>query len=132
VEEAQQERSTASQSAPGQMQRPIQWTEAFRTEVGRDGALEPRPRAFHGIELGGVGGQAYQREPVPLALGEGARREAAVRIDAVPDPDQGAAVMAVQSLEEANDVLGAHGAEHQPEEEAGAAAVRRVGHGPDR
>lgn len=124
MEEAQQERSPARQSASGQAQGPVQGAETFGAEVGRDRALEPRPRSFHGIEIGGVGGEADQREPVLLALGEGARREATMRVDAVPDHDQRAAVVAVKPLEEADDVLGAHGAGDQSDEEASAAAVR--------
>lgn len=109
----------------------MQRAETFRAEVGRDRAFEPRPRAFDRIELGGIGGQAHQREPALLALGEGTRREAAVRIDAVPDHDQGTAVMAVELLEKADDVLGAHRSGHQAEKEPGPPSMRRVGHGTD-
>ena len=42
--------------------------EAFGTEVGGDGALEPGPHALDGVELGGVGGEPMCREPAALRV----------------------------------------------------------------
>ena len=105
---------------------------AVWTEVAHDDAFEPRPRAFHGIELRGVGGQADQRQPVRRLVDELARGHAAVRVDAIPDDDQGATVVLMQALEAADDVLGANGAGHQAEKEARATSVGRVGQRSDR
>lgn len=76
--------------------------EAFRTEIGRDGALEPGPHAFDGVELGGVGGESVHREPGALGVEVGVRLDAAVGVEAIPEQDHGTAQMATQVFEEAD------------------------------
>ena len=55
------------------------------TEIGQFASLEIAPEQFDGIELRGVGGQAFDAQPGPLP-GEVARHAAAlVRAQAIPD-----------------------------------------------
>lgn len=105
MEEAQQEWTSAGESASREPQHLAQRPVTFGAEVRGDGALEPGPRTFDRVELWRVGRQTDQREPVLLALGEVAGRHAPVRIDAIPDHDHGTGVMLVEPLQEADDVL---------------------------
>src|SRR5258708_2493128 len=57
--------------------------EAGDGEVGQDAALEHGPDPFHGVEVGGVGGQLEHPQPW-LRSGEGAQGRAGVHIEVVP------------------------------------------------
>ena len=97
----------------------------FRTEAAHHGALEPRPGSLHGVEVRRVGGEPHHGQPV-VVLGEAAGREAAMRVDAVPQHDDGTWQVPMKELQEADDVGGPHGTIHQHQEEAGAPTLRRV------
>ncbi len=110
------------------MKRPV----AFGTEISDDGSLVPRPGPFDRIEFRGVGRQPDEREPARFLFDELAGGDASVRVDAIPDHDDGPAQVLVKLLEELDDVLGANGPGNQAEEEAGSATVRGVGCSTDR
>src|SRR5260370_608666 len=57
--------------------------EAGDGEVGQDAALERRADPFHGVEVGGVGGQREHPQPW-LRAGEGAQGRGGVHIEVVP------------------------------------------------
>lgn len=131
MEEAEQERTTTREAAPRPSKATLQRPVAVGAEVSGDGALEPRPRAFDGVELRCIGGQANQREP-RLLVCERERLSAAMGIHAVPEDDEGSAVVPVETPQEPDDVLGTNGSGHQAEEEPRATSVRRVRNGADR
>ena len=105
---------------------------AFGTEIADDGSLVPRPDPFDGIELRGVGQQPDEREPVGLLADELAGCDASVRIDAIPDDDDGSGQVLAKLFEELDDVFGTNGPWNQAEEEAGSARVRGVGRSSNR
>ena len=105
---------------------------AFGTEIADDGSLVPRPSPFDRIEFRGVGRQPDEREPVRFLFDELAGGDASVRVDAIPDHDDGPGQVLVKLLEELDDVLGANGPGNQAEEEAGSATVRGVGRSSNR
>jgi hypothetical protein len=127
VKEAEQERSSAIESAAGETEGAVKRSVAFGTEISGDGSLVPRPNPFDWIEFRGVGRQPDEREPVRFLFDELAGGDASVRVDAIPDHDDGSGQVLVKLLEELDDVLGANGPGNQTEEEAGSATVRRVG-----
>lgn len=127
MEEAEQERPSAIESAAGETQGAVKRPVAFGTEISGDGSLVPRPSPFDRIEFRGVGRQPDEREPVRFLFDELAGGDASVRVDAIPDHDDGSGQVLVKLLEELDDVLGANGPGNQAEEEAGSATVRRVG-----
>ena len=55
-----------------------------------------------------------------------------VRVDAIPDHDDGPGQVLVKLLEELDDVLGANGPADQAEEETGSTTVRGVGRSSNR
>lgn len=132
MKKAEQERSSAVESAAGETEGAVERCVAFGAEVADDGSLVPRPGPFDGIEFRGVGRQPDEREPVRFFFDELAGGDASVRVDAIPDHDDGPRQVLVKLLEELDDVLGANGPGNQAEEEAGAATVRRVGRASDR
>jgi len=132
VKEAEQERSSAIESAAGETEGAVKRPMAFGTEIADDGSLVPRPSPFDRIEFRGVGRQPDEREPVRLLFDELAGGDASVRVDAVPDHDDGSGQVLVKLLEELDDVLGANGPGNQAEEEASSATVRRVGRSSNR
>jgi len=132
VKEAEQERSSAVESAAGETEGAVERSVAFGAEVADDGSLVPRPGPFDRIEFRGVGRQPDEREPVRFFFDELAGGDASVRVDAIPDHDDGPGQVLVKLLEELDDVLGANGPGNQAEEEAGAATVRGVGRASDR
>ncbi len=132
MKEAEQERSSAAESAASETEGAVKRSVAFGTEIANDGSLVPRPGSFDRIEFGGVGGQADEREPLRFLLDEFAGSDASVRIDAIPDHDDGSGQVLVKLLEELDDVLGANGPGNQAEEEAGSATVRGVGRSSNR
>jgi hypothetical protein len=131
VEECEQERTSARQATARETEHAGQGGVIFRAEVGDNRSLEPGPGSLHWVEFGGVSRQANQCQPPLLALDEGAGNEAPMRIDAVPDHDEGTGVMLVEPLKEADDVLRADGSWHEAEEEAGSVPTRGVGQRPD-
>src|SRR5260370_727656 len=60
-----------------------QMGEAGDGEVGQDAALERRADPFHGVEVGGVGGQLEHPQPW-LRAGEGTQGRAGVHVEVVP------------------------------------------------
>ena len=132
MKEAEQERSAAVEPAAGETQGAVKWSVAFGAEVADDGSLVPRPGPFDRIELRGVGRQSDEREPVRFFFGELAGGDASVRVDAIPDHDDGPGQVLVKLLEELDDVLGANGPGNQAEEEAGSATARGIGGSADR
>jgi len=132
VEEAEQERSPAVESAAGETEGAAERSVAFGAEVAGDGSLVPRPGSFDRIEFRGVGRQADQREPMRFLFDEPAGGDASVRVDAIPDHDDGSGQVLVKLLEELDDVLGANGPGDQAEEEAGSTTVRGVGRSSNR
>ncbi len=127
MKEAEQERSSAIESAASETEGAVKRSVAFGAEVANDGSLVPRPGPFDRIEFWGVGGQPDEREPVRFLLDELAGGNASVRVDAIPDHDDGPGQVLVKLLEELDDVLGANGPGNQAEEETGSATVRGVG-----
>ena len=132
MKEAEQERSSAVESAAGETEGAVKRSVAFGTEISDDGSFVPRPSSFDRIEFRGVGRQPDEREPVRFLFDELASGDASVRVDAIPDHDDGPWQVLVKLLEELDDVLGANGPGNQAEEEAGAATVRRVGRSSNR
>jgi hypothetical protein len=132
VKEAKQERPSAIESAAGETEGVVKRSVAFGTEISDDGSLVPRPSPFDRIEFRGVGRQPDEREPVRFLFDELAGGDASVRVDAIPDHDDGPGQVLVKLLEELDDVLGANGPGNQAEEEAGSATVRRVGRSSNR
>ena len=132
MKEAEQERSAAVESAAGETEGAVKRSVAFGTEIADDGSLVPRPGAFDRIEFRGVGRQPDEREPVRFLFDELASGDASVRIDAIPDYDDGSGQVLVKLLEKLDDVLGTNGSGNEAQEEAGAATVRGVGRPPDR
>jgi hypothetical protein len=132
VKEAEQERSSAVESAAGETQGAVERAVAFGAEVADDGSLVPRPGPFDRIEFRGVGRQPDEGEPACFIFDELAGGDASVRVDAIPDHDDGPGQVLVKLPEELDDVLGANGPGNQAEEEAGAATVRGVGRASDR
>ena len=132
MEEAEQERSPAVESAAGETEGAAERSVAFGAEVAGDGSLVPRPGSFDRVEFRGVGRQSDEREPVRFLFDEPAGGDASVRIDAIPDHDDGSGQVLVKLLEELDDVLGANGPGDQAEEEAGSTTVRGVGRSSNR
>ena len=89
MKEAEQERSTAVESAAGETEGSVKRSVAFGTEIADDGSLVPRPGPFDRIEFRGVGRQPDERKPVPLLFDELAGSDASVRVDTIPDHDDG-------------------------------------------
>lgn len=131
MEKAEQERSATVEPAACETERAVKRSVAFGTEVADHGPLVPRPGSFDGIAFRDVGRQSDQREPARL-FNELAGGDAAVRVDAIPDHDDGAGQVLVELFEELDDVLGANSSGNQAEEEAGSAAMRGVGGPSDR
>ncbi len=127
MKEAEQERSLSVESAAGKTEGAAERSVAFGAEVADNGSLVPRPGPFDRIEFRGVGRQPDEREPVRFLFDELAGGDASVRVDAIPDHDDGPGQVLVKLLEELDDVLGANGPGNQAEEEAGSATVRGVG-----
>lgn len=105
-------------------------------EVWNFDALEPRPGALDGIELGRIGGQSVSTER-GLLTGEIARRlAAAVRMESVPQQHDRAADVPAQVPQEADDLGGANDIVVQREVEAsgrGHSLARwAIGQGSDR
>ena len=132
MEEAEQERSPAVESAAGEAEGASERFVAFGAKVAGDGALVPRPGPFDRVEFRGVGRQSDEREPVRFLFDEPAGGDASVRVDAIPDHDDGSGQVLVKLLEELDDVLGANGPGDQAEEEAGSTTVRGVGRSSNR
>ena len=132
MEEAKQERSPAVESAAGETEGAAERFVAFGAEVAGDGSLVPRPGSFDRVEFRGVGRQPDEREPVRFLFDELAGGDASVRVDAIPDYDDGPGQVLVELLEELDDVLGANGSGDQTEEEAGSTTVRGVGRSSNR
>jgi len=132
MKEAEQESSPAVESAAGETQDAVERSVAFGAEIADDGSLVPGPGSFDRIEFRGVGRQPDEREPVRFLLDELAGGDASVRVDAVPDHDDGPGQVLVKLLEELDDVLGANGPGNQAEEEAGSATARGIGGSADR
>ncbi len=132
MKEAEQERSSAIESAAGETESAVKRSVAFGTEIADNGSLVPRPGPFDRVEFRGVGRQPDEREPVHLLFGELAGGDAPVRVDTIPDHDDGSGQVLVKLLEELDDVFGANGPWNQPEEEAGSATVRGVGRSSNR
>ncbi len=132
MKEAEQERSSAGESSAGETEGAVKRSVAFGTEVADDGSLVPRPGPFDRIEFRGVGRQPEEREPVRFLFDELAGGDASVRVDAIPDHEDGPGQVLVKLLEELDDVLGANGPGNQAEEEAGSATVRGVGRSSNR
>jgi len=124
VEEAEQERSPAVESAAGETESTAEWFVAFGAEVAGDGSFVPRPGSFDRVELRGVGRQPDEREPVRFLFGEPAGSDTSVRVDTIPDHDDGSGQVLVKLLEELDDVLGANGPGDQAEKETGSTTVR--------
>ena len=127
MKEADQERSSAVESATGETEGAVKRSVAFGTEIADDGSLVPRPGPFDRIEFRGVGGQPDECEPVRFLFGELAGSDAAMGVDTIPDHDDGPGQVLVKLLEELDDVLGANGSGNQAEKEASSATVRGVG-----
>jgi len=132
VKEAEQERSAAAESAARETQGTVKRSLAVGAEIADDGSLVPRPGPFDRIELRGVGRQPDEREPARFLFDELAGGDASVRVDAIPDHDDGPGQVLVKLLEELDDMLGANGPGNQAEEEAGSATVRGVGRSSNR
>lgn len=132
MKKAEQEGSPAVESPARETERAVKRSVAVGTEVADDGSLVPRPGPLDRIELGGVGRQPHEREPVGFRFDERAGGEASVRVDAIPDHDHGPRQVLVKLLEKLDDVLGANGPGNQAEEEASSATVRGVGRPSDR
>ncbi len=132
MKKAEQERSPAVESAAGETEGAVKRSVAIGTEIADDGSLVPRPGPFNGIESRGVGWQPNEREPGRFLFDELEGGDASVRVDAIPDHDDGPGQVLVKLLEELDDVLGANSPGNQAEEEAGSATVRGVGRGSDR
>ena len=132
MKEAEQEQPPAIEASAGETKGAVERSVAFGAEVADDGSLAPRPDPFDRVELGGVGRQPHDREPVRFSFDELAGRDASVRVDAIPDHDDRPGQVLMELLEELDHVLGANGSGNQAEEEAGAATVRGVGRSSDR
>ena len=89
MEEAEQERSPAGEAAAGETEGAAERSVAFGAEVAGDGSLVPRPGSFDRVEFRGVGRQPDEREPVRFLFDEPAGGDASVRVDAIPDHDDG-------------------------------------------
>lgn len=98
---------------------------AVGAEVAGNGAFEPRPRTFNGIQVRCVRGQAYQREPIAV-FGERSGLTAAVGVHAVPQNDHRTWQVAVEKLQESDDVGRAHRTVHEHQKEARLSTPRRV------
>ncbi len=132
MKEAEQERSATVESAAGETEAAVKRSVAFGTEVSDNGSLVPRPGPFDRIEFRGIGGQPDEREPLRFLFDEFAGGDTSVRVDAIPDHDDGSGQVLVKLLEELDDVLGANGPGNQAQEEAGSATVRGVGRSSNR
>ncbi len=127
MKESKQEGTPSVESPASETKGAVKRSVAFGTEIADDGSLEPRPGPFDRIEFRGVGRQPDEREPVRFLFDELAGGDASVRVDAIPDHDDGPGQVLVKLLQELDDVLGANGPGNQAEEEAGSATVRGVG-----
>jgi len=132
VKEAEQERSFPGKATAGETEGAVERSVAFGAEVADDGSLVPGPGPFDRVEFRGVGRQPDEREPVRFLFDELAGGDASVRVDAIPDYDDGPGQVLVKLLEEPDDVLGANGPGDQAEEEAGSTTVRGVGRSSNR
>ncbi len=132
MKEAEQECSSAVESAAGETEDAVERSVAFGAEVADNGSLVPGPSPFDRIEFRGVGRQPDEREPVRFLFDELAGGDASVRVGAIPDHDDGPGQVLVKLLEERDDVLGANRPGNQAEEEAGSATVRGVARCADR
>jgi hypothetical protein len=91
-----------------------------RAQVGALLPLDVAPEGFDGIELGGVGGQSFDREPGPVGPEIPRHDPAPVRRQAIPEQDRPrAAEVATQCAEEVDDgwaaIRGRAGLEVQPD-----------------
>jgi hypothetical protein len=107
VEESTKEIGMAAEASTTEAQLVTDGSETVGAEVGSRGALEPRPQAFDWVQLGGIGWKAMHREPGALGLEVGTGLEAAVRVQAVPEQDDGSSDVTTQMPEEAHDLGGA-------------------------
>lgn len=69
-EVAQADMISTAQAAGGALHALVPIAQVVRSLVGRRPVLQVRPQVLDRVELGRVGGQAHQPQPVGLALGE--------------------------------------------------------------
>ncbi len=132
MKEAEQERSTAVESAAGKTEGAVKRSVAFGIEIADDGSLVPRPGPFDRIEVRGVGWEPNECEPMRLFLGELARGDTSVRGDAVPDHDDGPGQVLVKLAEKLDHVLRTDRPGNQSKKETGPATLRGVGRSSNR
>ncbi len=77
--------------------------EGVLADVGQRSALQPSPHPFDGIEIGGIGGKALDRQPSTVLRDPVANDGCVVRLDAVPQQDDATAHVAAEMLEEPQD-----------------------------
>jgi len=119
VEESTKSIGMAAETTTTEAQLTSDGREAVGTEVGRRGALEPRPQAFDRVELRGIGREAMHCEPRALGLDVGPRYEAAVRVQTIPEKDDRPPDVTTQVPKEAHNLGRADCARMGHQEDAG-------------
>src|SRR5450759_998787 len=98
----------------------VQLAQIVGTVVGQRVSLEPRPQIFDRIEVGGVGREKGNLD-VPVQRVEViAHQTAAMRLQAIPDHQQGLLEMSLQRFEKFDDLFFLDAAFVQPEQTVGA------------
>jgi hypothetical protein len=87
-QEAERQVGACSDATQAAMERPHQAGAVVRAQVDALLALDVAPERFDGIEFGGVGGQPFDGEPVPLRGEVALHDPAAVRRQAIPEQDR--------------------------------------------
>ncbi len=105
--------------------------QGIRAKVCKIPFLPARPDVFYGIQLRRVCGKPLDGKPVPLGFEKGARFAGLVRRQSVPEEDELPAHMSPKFLNRADNLVGAHAAFENAQEELRTIAPRRRGDGPD-
>jgi hypothetical protein len=91
--------------------------------VGQGGGVQMGPELFDRIQFRDIGGQGFPLQPAAMA-GQGLRGEpTAMRGQPIPEQDHGAAAMALEAIQEADDVPAADAAAMQCQQPARAPTV---------
>src|ERR1035437_8345529 len=97
----------------------VQLAQIVGTVVGQRVSLEPRPQIFDRIEVGSIGRKKGNLD-VPIQSVEiVAHQMAAMRLQAIPDHQQGLLEMSLQSFEKCDDLFFLDAAFVQPEQTVG-------------
>ncbi len=105
-EETPQERLPAPEPSGFVADLAVDLTHVVRGEVREPTVLEVGPHLFRRVEFGGVGGQPGD-VPAGMGLEPGADRAVAMRPAAIPEQDEGVAIVPIERAEEVEDLRAA-------------------------